>query len=258
MKLTKRTTSIDDLPPEMISELFEYLHLKDLAACSMVNKRWHSVYAAFKLHRLAAIDCHPNYPDYELSKWWYDSNRPIHETDRCSPAMFVRLAGKPLLSNLRQLALLPVSRFKFDLNDLNRFSRLEHLEIDIYFFGEGLHLNLPRLKVLAFHYNNVQCALSIDCPELSTLLYPGEDVDLLEVKHPETIRKLNTDLLGPKLARFKGVESLVTEDFKAINKATLLSLQRDHLDCASNGCLRRTVHHIRPNEANVERVPGRG
>ena len=61
------------LPPET-GELLEYLHPKDLATGSMVNRRWHSIYAGFKVHRLVAI----GYGYYEFSKW-YDSNQAIRE-----------------------------------------------------------------------------------------------------------------------------------------------------------------------------------
>ena len=217
---TKSTTSIEELPCEMISELFEYLPPKDLVACLMVNKRWHSIYAAFKLHRLAAFDYQPY---YELILW-HGSNQPIQEAERCDLAMFVRLAEKPLLSNLRHLAL---SGYEFEY-DLNRFRQLVHLEINISSLGENLHLNLPGLKVLAFHSSNDHCALSIDCPKLHTLLYYNdvEIENLLEVKQPETIRVLETNLLDQQLAPFKGVECLVTNRFQAISKATLLSLPR--------------------------------
>ena len=214
------TAHIEDLPLEMICELFEYLPPKDLAACSMVNKRWHSIYAAFKLHRLAAIDYDP---EYDLIKW-HGSNRPIQEAERCGPAMFRRLAEKPLLSNLKHLILF--GSFKFDLNKLNRFRQLVHLEINID-LDEEVQLNLPKLKVLAFHCDNSRqhCALSIDCPELSTLAYYEHgQANLLDVKHPETIRVLETNLVGQQLAPFKSVESLEAWEFKAISKATLLSL----------------------------------
>ena len=224
MRSTKPTTCIENLPPEMISELFEYLHPKDLIACSLVNKRWHSIYAAFKLHRLVVTDYPDSDPDYYIIKWGF-SNQPIQEAERCCPAMFLRLVEKPLLSNLRQLTL-SGDDLEFDLNELNRFPQLVHLEIDTYLAGE-VHLNLSRLKVLVFHDCNEECAWSIDCPELSTLEYSEEkDANLLEVKHPETIRKLETNMLGPKLAPFKNVECLFIEEFEAISKATLLSLPR--------------------------------
>ena len=224
MKSTNRTTSIEDLPPEMINELFEYLPPKHLAACSMVNRRWHSIYSNFKLHRLAVIDYDPDL-NYDIIKW-QGSNQPIQEAEQCHPTMFLRLAEKPLLSNLRHLAV--SGSFEFDLNKLNRYQQLVHLEICMRSLGGKLHLNLPRLRVLAFHRINYGCALSIDCPELDTLGYPGEseDATLLEVKRPETIKVLETNWFGSQLAPFKGVECLVTYEFEAINKATLLSLPR--------------------------------
>ena len=217
---TKPATSVDDLPSEMISELFEYLPPKDLVACSMVNKRWYSIYAAFKLHWLVATD-QQDYP-----RKWYNSNQPIATESVCRLEIFPRLTEKPLLSNLKHLVLSSRSVFKFDLNNLNRFTRLVHLEIDMGLGEWKVHLNLPRLKVLAFNLFNHDCSLSIDCPLLSTLLYIKEDddVNLLEVKHPETVKVLDTDLFGAKLTPFKSVECLLTWEFEAISKATLLSL----------------------------------
>ena len=221
--LTKPTTSIDDLPPEMISELFKHLDVKDLVACSLVNKRWHWVYAAFKLNRLAAIDYDRN---GNVINKWYDSNRPIQKADRCSSAMFLRWAEKSLLSNLRQLAL-ETHKFEFDLNKLNRFQHLVHIEISIISSGEmTVNLNLPELKVLALHGWDDCHPLVIDCPLLNTLLYDGEGMTLFEVKQPKTIRKLDIGMFGPHLTPFKNVECLVTKKWAAISKGTLLSLPR--------------------------------
>lgn len=223
------TTGIEDLPCEMISELFEFLQPKDLAACSIVNRRWHSIYAAFKVHRLVVIDSHldsaysPYFPN-GIRKW-YDSNQQIREKDHCHPAIFCRLAETPLLSNLKQLALCGYKP-GFDLNELNRFSQLLHLEIDIDLGQVKVHLNLPKLKNLAFHYFHDDCPLSIDCQELSKLLYREGLNGSLEVKQPETIRMLQTNLVGPKLVPFKSVECLVSWQFQSINKATLLSLPK--------------------------------
>ena len=216
------TATIEDLPPEMISKMFNHLHLKDLAACLLVNKRWYSIYASFKLHSLVVID-----KDGDDFCEWCDSNQTVEEKYLCHPSMFLRLAEKPLLSNLRQLALYTY-RLEFDFNELNRFQQLVHLEINANDIDGELHLNLPRLKVLAFRYWNEYCALSIDCPLLSTLAYPGEDenANLLKVKHPGTIRKLKTDMVAAKLVPFNGVECLITREFEVISKAILLSLPK--------------------------------
>ena len=217
---TKPTTCIDDLPPEMIRAVFEHLHPKDLAACSMVNRRWHAIYANFKLHRLVVIDFDPV---REVRKW-YNSNQPILEAERCDPAMALRLAEQPLLSDFKHLVL--CGSFEYDLNMLNRFQQLVHLEIGIDLVGK-VHLKLPRLRVLAFHRENMNCALSIGCPELSTLSYYARYTDLLDVKQPETIKSLETNLVDPEcLDQFESVECLVTNQFRAINQATLLSLPK--------------------------------
>ena len=222
---TESTTSIDDLPPELIIELFRRLHPKHLAACSLVNKRWHSIYAAFKLHRLVALD----FPLLVPTKW-YHTDHEIEDHQVCTLQMFDRLAEQPIVSNLRYLALFE-NLNPFDPDQLNRFNKLMHLEIHLK-CEKKLHLNLPRLQVLAIHLSNERCPLSVDCPQLSTLLYRGEtpkmpeDANLLDVKQPETIRRLDTDMYGPKLAPFKNVECLITQEPRTINRDTLLSLPK--------------------------------
>ena len=218
-----RPTAID-LPLEMIRELFKYLHPKDLAACSLVNKCWHSVYAAFKVQTLATINARHRFPN----KWRYTDHQ-IEEKAECCSELFGRLIDQPLVSNLRYLALF-VFWDPFDLNKLNRFDQLVRLEINNprSFGRKPLSLNLPRLEFLAIFDLDNRFPLSVDCPQLSVLLYGGEpeNVNLLEVKHPETIRKLETNMFGPKLTRFKNVECLISGQWKVLDRSTLVSLSK--------------------------------
>ena len=222
------SASIEHLPPEMISMLFRHLPPKDLAVCSMVNRRWYSIYAVFKLHRLVAI----GNLTFGLGKWSYPDRR-IEAAERCSPANFLRFVEKPQLSNLKYL-LVSGRSFEFKLSDLNRLSQLVHLEIDIgdlHDFEEPnwkINLNLPKLKVLVFHCFNRggPWSLWIDCPLLSTLVYPGEIANRLKMNQPETIRRLETNLVGQQLTPFKNIECLVTKELRVISKATLLSLTK--------------------------------
>ena len=89
------STTIDNLPTEMICELFKHLTPKDLLVCSMVNKRWHSIYADFKVRRLVTTD---DLLDYYLN--WCDSNQAVQEEELCHRNLFNFLVDKPLLSNL--------------------------------------------------------------------------------------------------------------------------------------------------------------
>ena len=219
----KPAATIDDFPAEMISELFKYLRLKDLVTCSMVNKRWHSIYSSFRVNSLVAIGD----IDYEIIKWY--PNLEIEGKERCylKSERFNQLAKQPLLSNLKRLALcdyLP----SFDLNELNRFKQLVHLQINVHRLNEEVHLIFPKLRVLVLTYQYDHSILSVDCPELSLLAYRREyfTPDLFDVKHPETVRILDTDAFGPNLSRFKNVDCLITQQFKAVCKDTLLSLPR--------------------------------
>lgn len=218
------TTTIDDLPAEMISELFKQLNLKDLAACSVVNKSWYKIYSDFKVTSLAAFQ----YPD-RLRKWCYP-DRNIEDKELCKAAIFFRLANKPLLSNLKHLFLCGYGP-RIDLNMLNRFTHLVRLEIDIR-IEKPINFNLPKLKVLAFHQLNMQSSLSVDCPALEVLVYREgplmiENRTLLEVKQPETIRVLDSDLFGSvRLAKFKNVNCLIARGFQMIGKDNLQSLPK--------------------------------
>lgn len=212
--------TIDDLPPKIVLKVFKNLSLNDLVACSMVNKYWNSIYSDFKLDRLAIIF---NY-NYLLANWYPD--RKTEEKELCQTKQFGRLAGKPLLSNLKQLALCGPS--EINLSKLSKFNNLQHLEIDIkYLLERKVNLKLAKLKVLAFHQYNNRCSLTIDCPELNTLVYfEDPDESLLDVKHPWTIKRLETNMLGSKIDQFKSVECLVTDQFEAVSYASLFSLPR--------------------------------
>ena len=62
---------------------------------------------------------------------------------------------------------------------------------------------------------------------LRVLVYGEPEVaNLLDVRHPETIRKLYTCMRGSKLSKYKNVECLVTNRFDAICKDSLLSLPK--------------------------------
>ena len=216
----------------MIFELFKHLSPKDLVVCSMVNKRWQSIYSNCKMDRLAAVI---NFRfgrishQYEPLNW--HSNRMIEEKERCQPELLAHLADKPLLSKLRHLALRGTPN-QFDLNGLNRFEQLLQLEIRLLRSkervpkGKKVNLNLLKLKVLVFVWIRTRCVLSIDCPELNHLVYYGDGVNLLDVKHPETIKWLNTNLGLRELVSFRSVECLKTDQFILIGKAILQMLPK--------------------------------
>ena len=231
--------TIDDLPVEMVYELFRHLNPKDLTACCTVNKRWHSIYAAFKLDRLFIVHNFHRFFELHLVKWRFP-DRKVEEHELVHSAMFGRLLDKPLLSNLKHLALTGYPLL-FQLEIVNNLTQLVHLEIHhLYGVDSDLNLNLPNLKALVIYYMCYRYRLSIDCPKLSLLVYSEiPNQSLLDVKQPETIKKLVTNMVGSKLVRFKNVQCLVALELNVINQSTLLSLPNlkelhfnQNFDCA--------------------------
>ena len=223
--MSSSLATIDDLPAEMIRELFKYLSLKDLTACSIVNKRWNSIYTDFRVDSLVVTYRSESEPDFSK---WYNSNRRHSDSRKCPDKMFIRLLNRPLLSNLKHLSFCWYKPSEFDLNVLNKFSQLVHLELYADSQGKKVNLNLPMLNVLVIWHDDKLSLISVDCPRVKVLSYregyPTPEQCKLEVKHPETIWKLDTNMFGPKLAPFKMVECLVTEIFQVISRDTLLSL----------------------------------
>ena len=229
--MSSSPATIDDLPAEMIHEVFNYLSLKDLTVCSMVNKRWQSIYSDYRVDSLVVTYTN-SMSELDFSKW-YNSNRRLSDSRQCTHKVFILLVNRQLLMGLKHLTFWYTPP-GFDLNVLNKFSQLVHLEIhspktEGEAEGKAVTLNLPMLNVLLLWFPDERSSVSVDCPLLKVLAYyerysvPEEEYRL-DVKHPETIWKLETNMFGPKLAPFKKVECLVTETFQVISRNTLLSL----------------------------------
>ena len=223
-------TTINDLPPEMICELFEHLHPLDLLTCSRVNKRWNSLFRGFKVQRIALAEGFNFLGKTHVNKW-YNSNQKFKDSEICDGDLMVRLLKRPMLFDLKYLNIscqyLLQRRARFDWKSrVNQCKNLIHLELSIACTLLGvLKLYLPKLKVLAIDHRN-HVSLTIDCPNISVLGYGDETGDtdfLLNLKHPETIRKLSTNMLAWKLARLGmiNVERLDTYRFGLIEKETL-------------------------------------
>ena len=226
MSATNQAT-INDLPVEMLCEVFGHLFNPfDLAACLMVNKLWHSICAGLKMNSLAvrhnSLDAiRYQYPDLKLK-----------EKDLCNLKLLTDLADKPLISDLKHLALIINQHPEFDVNKLNAFSKLLRLDIYIMTFryGKAAKFNFPSLKILTYKFTE-NLPIWIDCPSLIelTLIYRQPqntpfvyDRMRLVVKHPETIKKLETNTRWfTDLAPFTNVECLTAWRFEVISKYLL-------------------------------------
>lgn len=218
---------INDLPSNLLIEIFKYLSLIDRVKLRPICKLWNELLPKVKTERLS-VD-----PFLYYKERWYHSNRPCRESELCDPDLFVVQFKKSALMGLKYLKLnyrLTNDHNKlkdFDLSQLNAFTQLIQLDID-YYQAADLQLNLSNLQIFALRWHK-NCRLYLNTPKLEALRYnEPADSDLLSVERPESIRVLDTAMFGAKLARFPNLERLryMHYDPRSIDSATLLALDQ--------------------------------
>lgn len=198
------------LPPELICEIFKHLNLSDLLKCR-VCKYLDAIVSEFKLSKLVVA-----YSD-RFRGTRYDTKERINlNSEWCHPKLLKKKAGQKIISKLEYLWI--IDSGNFDLNKLNLFNQLKQLEISEKLVDmKRIGLKLFNLEVLYFAYSNPNCHISIDCPKLKKLAY-NEGRDLLKVKYPRTITKIESNFSISKLFKFKNIEYL-----KSYNPNILIS-----------------------------------
>lgn len=223
--------TFDDLPPEMVCAVLGRLSFGELTTNKRVCKRWNQLISSgIKVSRLF-VDKKRKRP--RTGRKWYSHGTNETTVDEqlelCHPNLFALHYQKACLSKLKWLCInceLP----KFDLNQLNSFGDLRHLEINLLVGSSDLHLKLPNLEVLSFGWINVEARLSVECPKLQCLHYDEDSsTDLLEMQYPESVRILNGSFHSnflDRLASFKNVEHLKSRSHLVLSEAVLLSLPK--------------------------------
>ena len=212
------SATIDDLPAEVICcEILSKLHLSEIINCNLVSKRFCAIVSDFRAKRLTI-----RYPDNAEA-----SKEPSIEV--CHPNLFLSQLNKPLLSQLRSLK---IENYPddFDLNCVNCFSELRHLNIqNANDLKSQIELRLPNLLDFEFIYNG-GCQLLLDTVKLERLVYDqGSNahgpLGSLELVHPESITTLETHFHGEQLKPFKNVRHLrSSREFKVFYPTTLTYL----------------------------------
>lgn len=220
--------TFDDLPPEMVCTVLRQLSLGELTADKRVCKRWNELISSgIKVSRLF-VDKKRKRPS--TGRKWYsnETNETVNEDlELCHPNLFALQCQTAILSRLKCLCInceLP----HFDLNQLNSFDELRHLEIN--HLAGSFNLKLLNLEVLSFSWINVEARLYLECPNLQCLHYDEDSsVDLLEIRYPESVRTLNGSFHSNFLARlskFTNVEHLKSRSHLVLSEAVLLSLPK--------------------------------
>lgn len=213
-------TTITDLP--LLLQIFGFLGLNDLIKSKSVCKLWNELISTMRIERLFVG---LNLEDKEK---WFHSDWPCKASELCHPKLFFAQCKKSILSNLKYLKIKNdiFLRKYFDPNGLNQFGQLVQLELD--FSCENLSLALPNLEVLLLDLGYNRPEVHLNCRRLRVLSYcEAFDEDLLRIEHPDTIRVLESQMAGAKLARFRNLECLrrTTFQFGFLDVATMLKLR---------------------------------
>ena len=202
------TSTINELPPEILSEILRYLNLSELVEKKLVSKLWNELISSnLKISRLVADP----YRSHHIPRWFH-VNRPVDGyLETCDPNLFLAQLDRPILSRLKYLRIHCFDRKSswIQPSDLNRFILLEHLEVELLRkYTSDFQLNLPNLRVLKvdfFQYSTNEqreIQVNIDAPKLVTLFWDRG----VKLKSPETIRTLEADLYDSELSQFQNVE----------------------------------------------------
>ena len=220
---------MNQLQPEMVFKIFKHLNLVDLINCKKVNKYFYFIVSSniIKIRSLIVIDYRL---DEMKGKKWYFTNESINHQDLCNRSHFLTTINQQLLSQLKHLYIDFYLR-GFDMNELNNFSQLVHLEIHCEIKNDEINLNLPELKILFFdpcivYEEFVRAKISICCPKLEVLCFHDRLQNPLVIEHPESIKHLNSTYCNFKLIKFQNLEQIVTTDYRIFNSSFFIFLKK--------------------------------
>ena len=211
---------MDNLPLDLYQSIFNYLRIDDLFNLRLVNKKLNKLLKDYKIDELFFYDAsfyvsHLNYHfDWAMSK---------------KPVLFRNLIEKSKLFILRNpffqifqienLKSLKIDKYigsffnEFNLEDLNQFYQLVHLEISLTSIRSKYEnrLSLPNLIFFYFKMKFNKLDLMIDCPSLAFLSLAFKQNDYLDnvrFEHLASIRYLRINRLINNVSIFKNIECL--------------------------------------------------
>ena len=192
-----------DLPIELWHLIFDHLELVDLFSCALLNKEVRLKVKAYRIREIAFTR--------RVHKWFHYTT-PIsnhkHRIDFTIASILERSSF-----NFDCLKRLKIGRRSaIDLDVINKFTRLEELDLDLADYkNESWILSLSNLKVLyLFVPYGVPC-VKLDTPSLTQVC--TFSLKKLIFVYPESVRCIHTFFRGGKLTKFSNLEYLTLTDY---------------------------------------------
>ena len=161
--------------------------------------------------------------------YWFPSNKTIDYKDSISLKMFDSYRSVLNLDqNLRRLHLNITDLTYYKMQMFNSLVQLDQLEIECYYF-HNCTLTLPNLRIFKFRPQCEFQKLKMKTPKLEAL--DCDDLTIIEIRQPETIKHLKTELYHSSLEEFKNLEVLDCGEIRNVNKEILSILSKLKVLC---------------------------
>lgn len=230
-------SNLVQLPDLCMRKIFAFLDLRDLFKCRAVSRQFRFYAEEIVINQLVIADARRSC-ETKFCKTWYLTEKPIDLRNSISWMAFSSLRPTPpkpkflhfqltensvYLSNSitrntfpspRSTQLKLDQRLKFlhihlnypknfNLNILNRFQQLVHLEVKVVVEPLKTTLDLPNLKVLAV---SSPIWFSLDAPQLEVLKIP--DMGRMKLRCPRSVKQLRCFAGLDRLEKLTSLEVL--------------------------------------------------
>lgn len=181
---------MDDLPNEMLLEIFLRLPVDQMLLCKQVCKRWFALIDSM-IHPSSLV-IHDRYYSPILCKW-FATNEFVYDhlyriSSRSQEVLKFR-AHQPMFDHLKSLY---IRCRAIEINSINCLHRLEILELIScnHKRGKPIEIRLSNLRVLNLEkVKSSMPELTIDAPKLERFRYEKTFFGNVIVKHPESIKE---------------------------------------------------------------------
>ena len=191
-----------DFPIEVWHAIFDHLELTDLPSCALVSKALYTTVKAYRVREVAF--------NRRFYKWFHlDLSIYQHRVDASMAALLKRSSFS--LEHLKRLKIGRISSIE-DLEEINKFTHLEELDLDLKNYGNqhGLTLSLANLRVLHLFMPDHLPYLELDTPKLKKVCTAS--LKKLDFLYPDSVCCIHTLFHNGKLCMFRNLEHLLFTD----------------------------------------------
>lgn len=219
--------NLDNLPIEVYHfYLFSYLDIDDILDLRLISKNFYRIIKSYDIKELSFFrdDLIPIY-SIDRKNWFTTTKSTKHKSRLAISKLFLLKKPSKNLLNLKYLTIKDFDHLLIKLEDLNKFTKLQILDLEEVDSCSNSFLRLPDLKALSMNINSRGFGnLLIDTPNLHSLsiCHRNKDLkimDIIKFEHPLSIRYLQVSNYDNKLSIFKNLELL--ELFKFYNYSNL-------------------------------------